>query len=495
VQYRSESDQEKSGEELAWYRLAAIVRAAPQVFRDSATCRVTSLLILTFSAATPSDAQQQYRVVGYYPMYARTALPASAINYSILTHINHAFAWPNADGTIASYESTVDTALINATHRAGRKILLSFGGAGATQTSNFALIAGDTALRRTFVSNVVSRLSTYHYDGADLDWEGPVNLTDKTNEVALVQQLWSALRAVDTSLSITMAIGPSNWSGQWHDYSALLPFVDWFNAMEYDFHGSWSKYAGHNAPLYIGSDPNTDPDFYSIDLSIQYLSGTRAIPRSKLVLGIPFYGKAFGTSVLYTTFSGEEDITYRDILDTIKTGTWKYNWDSGSQAPYYTSMAPAKLITLDDSASIAAKCQYAIQQSLSGVMIWEITQDLIGGSQPLLDVIGALMVTTGVGSEPQRTLIPAGFQVFNNYPNPFNPSTTIQYAIPASSHVSMKVFDVLGREIATIVDENRPSGINTVRFDASPYNIPSGVYFYRTEAGRFVQTKKMSFVK
>jgi hypothetical protein len=128
-------------------------------------------------------------------------------------------------------------------------------------------------------------------------------------------------------------------------------------------------------------------------------------------------------------------------------------------------------------------------------MIWEITQDVIGDRQPLLDVIGAHMVPTGVAVEPRSGLRPTGFHVFNNYPNPFNPSTTIQYVMPASSHVTVKIFDVLGREVATLVDGYRTSGINTVRFDASRYNIPSGVYFYRIEAGRFAETRKMSFVK
>jgi chitinase len=442
-----------------------------------------------------ANAQSQYRVVGYYPMWARTTLPAAAIQYECLTVVNHAFAWPNADGSIASYEANVDTALINTTHRAGRKILLSFGGAGSTQTANFAAVAADSALRKTFINNVVSRLATYHYDGADLDWESPSSNADKLNEVALVRELRRAFDAADTSWSITMAIGASNWSGQWRDFASLIPYVNWFNAMEYDFHGSWSAVAGHNAPLSIGTDPLSDLDYLSIDQSIQYLTVTRAIPKSMLTLGLPFYGKQFGTSTLYTSYSGEQDLTYRDILDTVHTGSWIYTWDDASKAPYYTSMTSPKLITFDDSASIAVKCQYARTQGLSGVMIWEITQDVIGQSQPLMDVVGALMITTSVEPGPAPDRRPAGFALFTNYPNPFNPSTTIQYQIPVASNVSIKVFDMLGRNIATLLNETKSAGTGFVQFDASRYQISSGVYFYRIQAGSFVQTKRMILVK
>ncbi len=451
---------------------------------------------MLFSSVIVSvSALAQYRVVGYYPMWEQTSMPASAINFNVLTHINHAFAWPNTDGSISSDADVVDTALINTTHRAGRKILLSFGGAGTTQTENFATVTADSALRKTFINNIVTQLAASHYDGADLDWEGPSNLAQRANEVVFVQELRSAFRAVDTTWLITMAIGASDYSGQWRDFTTLTLYVDWFNAMEYDFHGSWSSVAGHNAPLNIGSDPNTDPDAYSIVESIQYLAGTRAIPRNKLVLGLPFYGKLFGTSTIYTSYTGEEDLPYWDVISTIQRGQWTYVWDSGSDAPYYTSTSPAELITLDDSASIALKCQYAKTQGLSGVMIWEITQDLIGQTQSLMDAIGAQMVPTGVAPEHSPADFPARFVLYDSYPNPFNPSTTIQFALPVASDVSIKVFDVLGREIATLLKEHRNAGTGSVRFDAAQHSIASGVYFYRIQAGPFVQTKKMVLMK
>jgi GH18 family chitinase len=114
-------------------------------------------------------------------MWVRSTLPGSAVKFAHLTHINHAFAWPTADGNILAYDAVADTVIINATHRAGRKILISLG--GAAESSGFSAMAADSTVRQAFVRNLVSYLKNNGYDGADLDWEGPQSDADKSNEV------------------------------------------------------------------------------------------------------------------------------------------------------------------------------------------------------------------------------------------------------------------------------------------------------------------------
>jgi len=80
-----------------------------------------------------------------------------------------------------------------------------------------------------------------------------------------------------------------------------------------------------------------------------------------------------------------------------------------------------------------------------------------------------------------------------NYPNPFNPSTKIKYQIPELSFVTIKVYDVLGKEVTTLINEEKPAGSYEVEFDAS--RLPSGVYFYRLQAGSFIETKKMILLR
>jgi len=85
------------------------------------------------------------------------------------------------------------------------------------------------------------------------------------------------------------------------------------------------------------------------------------------------------------------------------------------------------------------------------------------------------------------------FTLYQNYPNPFNPNTKIKYSVPQPSDVNIKVVNILGNEIATLVNKEKPAGSYEVEFDAS--GIPSGVYFYQLKAGSFVETKKMVLMK
>ena len=80
-----------------------------------------------------------------------------------------------------------------------------------------------------------------------------------------------------------------------------------------------------------------------------------------------------------------------------------------------------------------------------------------------------------------------------NYPNPFNPTTNIQYSISSKQFITLKVYDVLGIEVATLVNEGQPAGSYEVEFNAE--SLPSGIYFYQLRAGDFVETKKMVYLK
>jgi hypothetical protein len=85
------------------------------------------------------------------------------------------------------------------------------------------------------------------------------------------------------------------------------------------------------------------------------------------------------------------------------------------------------------------------------------------------------------------------YTLWQNYPNPFNPSTTIRYALPQPSHVTLTVFNTLGQQVTTLVNGEAEAGYHAVQFDAA--RLPSGVYFYRLQAGAFVKTRKLCLVR
>jgi len=89
--------------------------------------------------------------------------------------------------------------------------------------------------------------------------------------------------------------------------------------------------------------------------------------------------------------------------------------------------------------------------------------------------------------------LPSEYYLLQNHPNPFNSSTTIRYAIPYSGMVAIKVYNVLGREVLTLVNEYKNPGIHSVNFNAA--NLVSGIYYYRLQAGDYVNTKKMILLR
>jgi hypothetical protein len=155
---------------------------------------------------------------------------------------------------------------------------------------------------------------------------------------------------------------------------------------------------------------------------------------------------------------------------------------------------------------------YLIKLNLSGDTLWmktygqnpsydfgsSVQQTTDGGyivsGSSYMDVY--LVKTLGDGTvsvSDDRNVMPITFALLQNFPNPFNPSTKIKYSVPRISHVQIKVFDVLGNEIETLVDEEKPAGAYELTWNAE--GLPSGVYFYQLIAGSFVETKKMIFLK
>jgi len=89
--------------------------------------------------------------------------------------------------------------------------------------------------------------------------------------------------------------------------------------------------------------------------------------------------------------------------------------------------------------------------------------------------------------------MPSAFGLSQNYPNPFNPTTTIRYDVPKESHVAIKVYNILGQEVMTLVDDNKRPGRYAVMLDGA--RLASGIYIYRVKAGDFVESKKLVVIK
>jgi hypothetical protein len=111
----------------------------------------------------------------------------------------------------------------------------------------------------------------------------------------------------------------------------------------------------------------------------------------------------------------------------------------------------------------------------------------------LIDGILSGDTSTLVGINLISTVIPETFSLEQNYPNPFNPATNIEFSIPGSGHVNLTIYDVMGREVETLVNYELKAGTYKADWSASKY--PSGVYFYKLSSGDFIQTKRMILLK
>ena len=104
-----------------------------------------------------------------------------------------------------------------------------------------------------------------------------------------------------------------------------------------------------------------------------------------------------------------------------------------------------------------------------------------------------IYIYDGLSSVNNDKEVPVNFYLYQNYPNPFNPSTKIKFEIPTSSVITLKVYDVLGREIETLLNEVKEAGTYEVELNASEF--PSGVYFYKLTSGQFTSVKKLILLK
>jgi len=112
--------------------------------------------------------------------------------------------------------------------------------------------------------------------------------------------------------------------------------------------------------------------------------------------------------------------------------------------------------------------------------------------------LGGLFPEANKGTDVQQCIpLPSSYKLYQNYPNPFNPSTTISYDVPKSGMVTIKIYNILGKEICTLLNEEKQAGSYKIEFSTNNFllKLSSGIYFYRMKSGNFSETKKLILLK
>ncbi|HEX2985172.1 MAG TPA: T9SS type A sorting domain-containing protein, partial [Ignavibacteriales bacterium] len=217
--------------------------------------------------------------------------------------------------------------------------------------------------------------------------------------------------------------------------------------------GGYREIIGITDEAWIGTIDSNDP--YTISWEKTSYPGGAVIPSA---------GSWYGKEKQYVFFLEDDLWTY-----DIKRDEWLYGKE--------------QLITLYDNSSIVP-----ITRNDSVYMV------VFNRGYNEWLYIGKDERLIGVNEEPNLSA-PKEYSLLQNYPNPFNPSTKIKYSLREPGHVTLTVYDMLGREIKTLINETMSAGGHEVIFNAGELNLSSGIYLYRIKSGSFVQTKKFMLIK
>jgi GH18 family chitinase len=365
---------------------------------------------------TPSVSQWS---MGFYKATDTPALPISAIQWAGLTHIIHSafYVQPNGIGGIP--EADIAAALVTAAHAHNAKVLVCL--AADNVATDF-----DQAVENhlsTLVTNIMTVVNAYGYDGVDIDWEGEAFNGTKsgTNMINFAAALRTALGS--KLLTADALEGDSTYWANAHTS------FDRVNVMTYGF-AAWADVPWFSTPLYDQGDLGTSLD----KVKIQYIAA--GVPAAKLNLGLGFYGKEYKGGVLDSDhsqgISGPRQvwqtgnaptvtlINYNAVLPLITQQN--YHWDAAAVVPYLsylgTTNANYWYLTYDNPQSITAKVHYIIAQNLGGWIIWDLWADYLPGDShphPLLDAVqvgsaAAVLSASALGTGTVGTLYNAALR-------------------------------------------------------------------------------------
>ncbi len=176
--------------------------------------------------------------------------------------------------------------------------------------------------------------------------------------------------------------------------------------------------------------------------------------------------------------------------DTWTVGTLVYSIEDTFVANVFGEQTTVKYLLADDG--LIYRQEYWTEKfgKLSSQDFGGLLDNLLGCVIDGVAYGDTSFTLVSVGDEFET---PNSFYLAQNYPNPFNPTTIISYSLPASNHVTIKVFDILGNEVTTLLNEQKEAGTHTIVFNAS--DLSSGVYFYKIQAGNYAETRKLILQK
>jgi chitinase len=291
--------------------------------------------------------------------------------------------------------------VIDLAHQKGVKVMASIG--GWSMCKHYPEMAADATKRATFVAGC-KKLISMGFDGIDFDWEYPGNAgmniehysaADYNNFAIMVEAVRAAIGS-DKLITAAFSAVPAKLSG--FDWNRLNNSMNYFNMMTYDYNGGWSNIAGHNAPLY--DYPGAEYSGFSIDATVKGLKALN-VNMAKVNIGAPFYGRGVvcsgnaalngATTKTQVTLQPDGPVStcadftnwaldlwdgtpnYSAILKN--AAGWTEYWDDNAKVPYKTN--GRYFLSYDNERSIGEKAKYIKDNSLAGVIVWQVYGDML----------------------------------------------------------------------------------------------------------------------
>jgi predicted GH43/DUF377 family glycosyl hydrolase len=308
------------------------------------------------------------------------------------------------------------------------------------------------------------------------------------------------------------------WYSSWKDNSS--PYYIGYATSPDGIH--WTKYAGNpvfgprSATWEIGGPATCSVMPIQGGYKMWYAGGDASFEIGRIgyatsIDGINWKRDTINSPVLSMGTANQWDEKTVGTPNVLRIGNLYYMWYSGSD-PLGRYDATGVATSLDGITNWQKYESNPVLRNIASPTTWEATWAEVGAvlqrgdtlhmwyegyrnpetsNKIMIGHATSPLIASGIARGKQE--LPATFFLSQNYPNPFNPSTSITFELPRTSLVNLSVYNMLGLKVSTLVNEEKPAGVHAVQFNGS--RLASGVYFYRLQAGEFVQTRKLVIVK
>ncbi len=371
-------------------------------------------------------------------------------------------------------------------------------------------------------------------------------ITEMEYQYSQQNPLFLKLNAVDNSNMTNLSIESDSYGVRMKNDGKKILIVDGFN--RFGGSGSWSKAyhdfivkyseaftysyeSAHNSQVENGSIILNEYDvvFWMLGDEAQDYETFSEIEKNAIKDYLEKGGKLFvsGSEIAYdlegdvNSTSDDKDFIHNYLKAKFVANTSNYKITSGIEGTHFAGLSipfgntsagspynedsPDAIDTLNGSSAIlnygngltagVAYSGFFGNSQVNGQLIYlSFPFETIGNLEIRKNLMNSIFTYFGFLTDVEESdVVIRNYELEQNYPNPFNPTTTISFSIPYNTHVSIKIFDVLGKEVATLVDDNLSMGKHTINYDAS--NLSSGIYFYMLKSNDIVTSKKMVLIK